>query len=478
MSDRRFGRGVQLLQLGRSKDAVAEFEAVLAEHPSDARAHAFRALSLADLDELDEALESAQRATGEAPDWDFAHRAYAQVLLLKGRAKAALAAAEDAVSIDPEEPENHALVASAHLARSRWRSAADAADLGLALDPEHGPLLNLRATALRMLGASDGAEDALETALADDPENAWTLQNLGWVRLEEGDAAEAARLFREALRLDPESNEAREGLGTALKASMPLFAPLLAWQMLCARLSGGKGLALVLGFWFLNRAVQASSLGGTAVGTTLLVLYLSFAWMSWAGNALYDVALLARADTRAVLERRERVSALGVAALLALAIVAVVEAFALERSELADVSMPFLYAAGALAAAAIPAAGWSPLPNGKARATGATIAVVASGLALAVLALAHIWYQQVGAVEEQLVLGVGLVEGVAEPVELRSAEFGAEALRRAEAARTTYDRLVSAAGLSFLLSVGASWALLALGFVHERVGTRRRRPRT
>lgn len=463
MSDDHLRRAVHLVGAGRAEDALAELELALAEDPTNAYALGLRAYALADMDDLPAAMESAQRAIGEAPDWSFPHHVHGTLLLRTEDWRDARAAAEEAVALDPEEPDHRALLASAHAGMARWRDARAAADAGLELDPDDERLLNLRALSSRMLGELEDAEGSLETALASDPDNAWTLENLGFAKLQANQPVAAAQLFRESLRLDPESRSAREGLALAIKARLPLFRPILAWQLLCARLSSGRGGLLILGFWVLNQVLQRSPLGGTPVGNGLLAAYLVFVWMSWAGNALFDVALLARRDLRGILDARERTAA-GVVAGLVLGSLATLGALAAGLTSAP--SVVWLMAAGALAGAAIPVSGWPPLANAKARRIGGLVAASATLSALAGVVCAWLGDRAYGAAPPEPGTAATPTDGGA-AVGISGADLDASML----------DTATALFALSILVSVASSWLLSGLAFVPEsrrQRGTRRR----
>ncbi|MEM9379992.1 MAG: tetratricopeptide repeat protein [Planctomycetota bacterium] len=446
-------RARHLLAAGRNEDALVELGRALADDPEDAVAHGLRGLALLDLERLDEALESAERAVGADPEEPFGHEVRGWVLLRAGRRKDALASAEEALALDPDDVEVHDLVASANVTLRRWRAGLEAAERGLELDPEHARCLNLRALCLRQLGDKDEATTALGTALSNDPENAWTHQNLGMAHLAAGRHEEAIAAFKESLRLDPTDAASREGLATALKARYVLYRPIVAWQMLCGRLSERFGILLVVGFFLLHRVVQSALPEGSLFGKVLLTAYLSVVWMSWAGNAVFDLMLLAQPRLRGLLDARERVSALGVLVCLVLAAWGAVAALAFHGSVAETVAL-----AGAFAA--IPMSGWVRLPNGKARAVGIALAATAFGLVAAAASI-DLWVTR----------DIGwdfLFDGV-------------DAVPRADLEQwvARYDTASSLSLASLIVSVGSSWLLTALGFVPEARGGRgaRRRPR-
>lgn len=442
-------RASLLLNSGRPDEALRVLDSKLAEDPSNAAAHGLMALCLLDMNEAPRALESAERASGEAPEWGFPRYVHANVLLRMGKAKNALLSAQDAVSLDPEDPNYHALVASCYVAMSQWKEGLVSAECGLELDPEDDRCTNLRALCLRQLGEVDEAETALRVSLGHDPDNAWTFQNLGFAALQSGRHDEAIGHFRESLRLDPTDDASRMGLATSIKAKVPLFRPLIAWQMYCSRLSARFGMGLILGFWVLAQVVSRTFPEGSLLGGGLLIAYASFVWLSWAGDALFDVVLLIKSELRDLLNRREKIASLGVifCILLAASILALRVAFGLPGQEWHALTAAF---------AAIPMGGWANLPNGKARAIGVTFASVA--------------------------LGAILVAFVIQLYVLHSTGWNMDArLPEGEVARlsSTMRRSATLQSISLITSVVSSWVLTGLGLVPESKGGKgqRRRPR-
>lgn len=432
MTEPRIQRAVLLLQSGRAEEAITELTAALADDPGDAQAHALRALALSDLEDFPAALASAERAVGEAPEWGFAHATHARVLIAMEKPKEALRPAKAAVALDPDDEGHHATVAACYAGLARWKDALAAADRGLEIDPEDVQCTNLRALCLRQLGQVDEAESALLQSLRTDPENAWTFQNLGFAALRANRPDEAIEHFRESLRLDPTDQVSRQGLATALKAKVPLFRPILAWQMFSSSVSERFGLGLVLGLFVLVRVVEAF-LPGHPVGGLLVIAYVAFVWMSWAADAAFDVLLLVRKDLRHLLERRERIASGGVILCLLIAFSLLVARFGF-----GFVGVEWLAIVAAFVA--IPTAGWARLPNGKARTVGAAVAAAA-------------WAAMLGAIGLALAMAMGDHECWA-------------------------DQVAVLAGLSLLVSVGSTWLMLGLGFVPESRGKRgtRRRP--
>ena len=122
----------------------------------------------------------------------------------------------------------------------QWPQAADAARRGLAVDPENPDLVSLLALALTMLGDAAPAKEAAARAVGLNPESAMAHLVYGRAQLAFGSPGEAARAFREVLRLAPGFDQARDLLVAALKRRNPVYRVLAqlrgtffgGWRML------------------------------------------------------------------------------------------------------------------------------------------------------------------------------------------------------------------------------------------------------
>jgi tetratricopeptide (TPR) repeat protein len=116
---------------GQHGEALCCLEALLAfapQHPAGLAAHA---LALKQLDRLDDALDSAQRAVAASPQSDEAHNALGQVLQALGQADRALASYDHAASLPGAATEkalvNRALLFMEHGRKDQSRAAFDRA---------------------------------------------------------------------------------------------------------------------------------------------------------------------------------------------------------------------------------------------------------------------------------------------------------------------------------------------------------------
>jgi tetratricopeptide (TPR) repeat protein len=324
MHNAHFQRGSLLYEQGRFVEAAAELRMQLGQNADDPLAHAMLALSLAQIDQLPEATDHAQRAIHLDPEQPFAFFALAQVMLRRNRYAEAQAAITEAIRLNPYNADYFAILASLNLRASKWLEALAAANQGLEIEPEHQLCTNLRAQALVNLGDKSAAAQTLGEALARRPDDAYTHANQGWSCLHRGDPKQAEIHFREALRLDPEMEWARAGIVESLKANNFVYRWMLAYFLWMSRLSPGVRWGLVIGAFFGSRAIGAIAQQSPLLGLVLLPVlfaYFAFVLMSWLSDSFYNLLLRLHPFGRHALSR-DQIRGANVLAVCLIAVVA------------------------------------------------------------------------------------------------------------------------------------------------------------
>jgi tetratricopeptide (TPR) repeat protein len=316
-------RALLLYQQSRHEMAEGELRQVLTGDPGNAYAHALLGLCLAHREKYQEATNEVQTAIHHAPDFSFAHYAHAQVLFSRNRFSEALPAINEAIRLDPADAGYHCLLANIHLNESRWREALNAAEQGLQFDPEHVGCTNLRAMAMVKLGDKRGAGRTIDSALAKNPDDSLTHANQGWTLLEQGNPKKAAEHFREALRLDPQNDWARQGIIEALKARNFIYAVMLKYFLWMAKFSRRGQWGILLAGYFGNRALAAIAQSNPDLAPWILplrILYIAFALMTWLAYPLFNLLLRLNKFGRLVLSREQTIATnwFGLCLLLAL----------------------------------------------------------------------------------------------------------------------------------------------------------------
>jgi tetratricopeptide (TPR) repeat protein len=322
----QFERALLLFQQSRHEMAEAELRQTLAQEPGDAFAHALLGLCLAKREQFKEATDEAQQAIHLAPDFPFAHYALASILHDRNHNAEALTAINEAIRLDSADADYFALLAALHLSEKHWREALEAAELGLRLDSEHVGCTNLRAIALVKLGRRSEAGRTIDAALAKNPENATTHANQGWTFLEQGQPKKALEHFREALRLEPDNEWARQGIVEALKARNIIYAVMLKYFLWMSRLSTRAQFGVVLGGYFGSRILAGAARTNPELKPWILplqIIYITFALLTWIADPIFNLLLRVNRFGRLVLSREQVVSSNWIGSCLLLALVSV-----------------------------------------------------------------------------------------------------------------------------------------------------------
>lgn len=300
-----------LLQQSRPADAEHEAGLAVAQAPDHPEAYALLALSRLEQDKRESALEAARTALGLAPDLSYFHYIHALVLHRSERNQEALTAVQEAIRLDPEEEDCFALLATIHLNLRDWPAALTAAEQALALNPEHTGAANLRAMALVRLGRKAEAMQTVDFALERDPESAFSHANQGWNCLHRNDPRRAQEHLREALRLDPELDYAREGMLEALKARNPVYRGMLAYFLWMGRLAARYQWGIILGIYFGSRIlVQTAAAHPEYKGFWWVVLggLYGFVYLTWTAQPMFNLLLRLDRFGRHVLSREQRIA--------------------------------------------------------------------------------------------------------------------------------------------------------------------------
>ena len=304
--------GLQCRELRRFSDAEKHFKGALGEDPSDDLALHFLASSVhAQSGREEEALKIIDDAIAMAPN-DAAHHALRALILNSlERPREALVAASTSRGLDPYGEDAWIAEAQAFLQQQQWAKAEQAAREALALDADSSAAANLLATALRMQKKNEENEAQIAGLLERDPEDAYTHYNAGWSALQNNDHVRAESHFREALRLDPEFDPARDGLLTSFRARSAFYRAYLRYSFAMARLTERARWALVIGVYLVFRYVRTLARNvspGLAIGVT--ALYFLFVLWGFVADAVGNFILIFDRFARHALRRGEKVEAI------------------------------------------------------------------------------------------------------------------------------------------------------------------------
>ncbi len=299
-------RGLQLKDLGRYADAESAFKEALAQEPNDAfTLHHLAACQLHQPRRQRDALATIDSAIANEPNDADHHVLRSYILSTLDRPKDGLLAARTALGLEPTHTGAFTAEAQAHLQMEQWPLAEQSARQALALDAENSAAANQLASALRLQNKLGENAAHLAGMLARDPEDPFTHANAGWTALQRGQHRDAETHFREALRLDPDFESAREGLLTSFRARSPIYRAYLRYCFFMQRLSSGSRWAVILGLYF---GVKVA--GKIPGGHILVALYMLFVLWVWVAKPIGNFFLLFDSFARYALRPAEKREAL------------------------------------------------------------------------------------------------------------------------------------------------------------------------
>ena len=259
------------------------------------------------------ALETIERAIALEPDEAEHHALRSHVLRDLRRLDDALAAADESIRLDPHLTDTHVARGWVRYRQERWADAEASAREALAIDPDDPPATFLLTESLRLQGRVSQNRAGVAVMLGRDPLDPVGHVSAGWAALQAGERDAAERHFLEALRLDPRSEAAREGLLESFKSRAPWYRAWLRVNLWLARFSRGNRWLILIGLFLVVRFSRSMLRGPLApFGALLTVLWLGLVlWVHLASGTANAIVLL---DGRArhALRPRERLEAIAV----------------------------------------------------------------------------------------------------------------------------------------------------------------------
>lgn len=212
----RTNYGLSLADLGRSAEAMAQYQKAAEMYPDLPDAWQDMGITLQQEGRRDQAEPCFRHAIQCDPDAELGHAALGFSLLTDGMPGEALTELEHAAKINPVDAENLAHTAAALEQLGRGDEAVAQYHRALAVEPENIAAL----TGLAELDANSGRLGEAETegrrALRLAPRNPKTHATLGDILQKKGGLRDALAEYREAVQLDPTVDVLHFMLGSAL----------------------------------------------------------------------------------------------------------------------------------------------------------------------------------------------------------------------------------------------------------------------
>lgn len=318
--------GLLLQDQGRLEEAEACFYGVLAREPDNDFVYGRLALcQMSQPGKKRRALDTIGEAIRLRADESFYFSVRAIILGELHLGKEALEAAETAVRISPEDTFALSAKANAYCAMDRWAEAEEWSRRALALDGDNAMAANILAHTLRLQGKHQLNAEAVERLLAADPEDSFAHVNAGWSALQAKEPPRAEQHFREALRLDPESDMAREGLLESFRARSGFYRAYLSYCFFMQRFTEGKQWMIFLGafaIYQISRKYLATI--NPVYSGVLVALWLGLVLWVWLAPGIGNFLILLDRSARLALKPAERHQGIAVGGVFALGVVATI----------------------------------------------------------------------------------------------------------------------------------------------------------
>ncbi|NNE93846.1 MAG: tetratricopeptide repeat protein [Verrucomicrobiales bacterium] len=302
--------GLLLHDQGKLDEAEKAYREHLSSEPNDDYAHSRLALCLLEQEgRKKEALKEIDAAIGLEPEHDYYHGVKSIILAQLNKGKQALESADRAIALNPDGSFNHTAKASAFADLMRWSEAETSCRKALSLDSDNGFAKNLLASVLQAQGKSVESEMAVDQLLADDPESSLAHTNAGWAALRRHDYKNAEIHFREALRLDPEYDPARDGLLESFKARSAFYRVYLRYTFFMARFTEGKQWIFIIGIYLIYQFGRHAlrQIHPFASGA-FICLYLGFVTWVWLAPGIGNFLVMLDRSARFALKKGEKLS--------------------------------------------------------------------------------------------------------------------------------------------------------------------------
>jgi tetratricopeptide (TPR) repeat protein len=308
-----------LLNQGRSKDAINRIKQALATEPENDYALSLLGRCLFHTREYEKGIQAIRTAISYNPQESFYYYLLAFGYYQNENIAEARSNLQKAIQLNPYYAEYYGLLAFVMISDKQFEAGLERANEGLAIEAENLTCLNARAMALNKLKRTEAAIATMQDALAQDPDNEFTHTSIGWNLLERGKHQEAAKHFREALRIAPDRPHAQSGLKEALKSKIPPYKWLLQYSFWVN--NQGKKLKTILpiALFIIFRillTIFKNNRATTGLAWVLAGIYLLFVIGSWTMNSIANFFLLFHPDGKYALTNTERWSAITVVSAL------------------------------------------------------------------------------------------------------------------------------------------------------------------
>lgn len=309
MENIRFERAYQLYQVKRYKDAIKYLKDSIQTDPNDYDSKSLLIKCYLEIEDYDLAKQHNELLIKENPNDPDLFYNRALISRIKDDDES-FNAINEAIRLEPYEPAYFGFKGLLYLEKKEYQKGLGSANEGLSLNPNHVLCLNVRAQVLTKLDKKQEAQITIENTLRQDPEGSFSHANVGWVQLEQGNHKKAMEHFKEALKNDPNSRFAKDGMIEAIKAKNFVYRLYLKYAFWISNMKSKNQWFFIIGIYllyrFLVKSVQLSNYPFLAV--FIIIPYMLFALGAWIIQPMSNAILLFHSYGKYLLDKEGKQS--------------------------------------------------------------------------------------------------------------------------------------------------------------------------
>jgi len=303
-------RAEQLLQLGRTDEAIRSLKVHLGDHPDDAFAKYLLAYGLLLGNNAKEARIATEELIREDPDKPHLLRLLVEIDIAEDKYLEAEQKAKFLLDMNPNAVESFILLGRIKFLQRYYDTALSLIDRALALDASNTEGLNLRVRITESMGEHGKARESIDELLQLNPEDPTTLANLGLQLINDGKVQEALDIFAQALSIQPTNSLARYGMKEALKSKFIIYRLFYHYNQMMAKLDSRRAWMVIIGTYIAARIVGQIAKNTSGIISTIMsvvvILVAVFFFMSWVINPLMNLYLSSNKYGRLLLDEDEK----------------------------------------------------------------------------------------------------------------------------------------------------------------------------
>jgi Tfp pilus assembly protein PilF len=312
-SDTQLQRARHLYQINRKEQAIEELTKLLETDPENIDALYIIVPCLIEIGNTEKADIYWQKLVQLTPNVGLTHYYHAIILDKFDKEKEAEEAIWEAIHLEPYDADFWAFLTAIYIDKKEWEKALEYAEKGLEIEPENTLCLNHRTLCLTKLDRKDELHDSILDALNANPYNSYTHTNVGWSKLEKNQNNDAEEHFKEALRIDPNNDYAKEGMKETIKARNPIYRLFLNYSFWIGKQQSLVQWAVILGVYFAQRTLPPP------FSTIVMIIVLT----SWLITPLSNFILIFDKNGKFLLTNLQRIGATIIGTLIGISILGV-----------------------------------------------------------------------------------------------------------------------------------------------------------